>query len=349
MPPYSKTAQKSQTKQCKDGRIFTLRPMARSPVAPSPAASQDLRTKPHIDPWKDASSHPEPWARQSFHVQEFCRLAPFRYHPTPGSSDDPRVWTGRSLSPRNAGPASTRSAPSKPAPDAHSGSPPAALQSGSAVVGPRRSCRRSHGSHQSRHTFNRHIAGNPHHNVRADLQRQDRTNRLRQRRRQNIHKLARLCRNRQRHKCRLGIAALRQARHSRKRQGQNALAHLPAPQGKLVRNNVMTARDINNTNTRLKAFRHDPRLHIIRPTPVSAARLDNFVAAHKSIICHANLQLVLETFSHTQQASKYSQSNGAETALTELLLHRDPQPGTGPQVHLQQSGRRCASSVRSIP
>ncbi|MBA8881629.1 hypothetical protein, partial [Phyllobacterium myrsinacearum] len=31
---------------------------------------------------------------------------------------------------------------------------------------------------------------------------------------------------------------------------------------------------------------------------------------------HANLQLVLETFSHTQQASKYSQSNGAETALT---------------------------------
>ncbi|RVK41133.1 hypothetical protein, partial [Sinorhizobium meliloti] len=33
-------------------------------------------------------------------------------------------------------------------------------------------------------------------------------------------------------------------------------------------------------------------------------------------ICHANLQIVLETFSHTQQASKYSQSNGAETALT---------------------------------
>ncbi|RVP14417.1 hypothetical protein CN080_34400, partial [Sinorhizobium meliloti] len=32
--------------------------------------------------------------------------------------------------------------------------------------------------------------------------------------------------------------------------------------------------------------------------------------------CHANLQIVLETFSHTQQASKYSLSNGAETALT---------------------------------
>ncbi len=78
----------------------------------------------------------------------------------------------------------------------------------------------------------------------------------------------------------------------------------------------MTARDINNSNTRFKAFRDNPRLHIIGPTPVSAARLDNFVAPNKSIICHANLQIVLETFSHTQQASKYSQSNGAETALT---------------------------------
>lgn len=78
----------------------------------------------------------------------------------------------------------------------------------------------------------------------------------------------------------------------------------------------MTARDINNTNTRLKAFRDDPRLHSIRPTSVSAARLDNFVAPNKSIICHANLQIVLETFSHAQPASKYSLFNGAETALT---------------------------------
>ncbi|WP_210214400.1 hypothetical protein, partial [Sinorhizobium meliloti] len=38
-------------------------------------------------------------------------------------------------------------------------------------------------------------------------------------------------------------------------------------------------------------------------------------------ICHANLQIVLETFSHTQQASKYSLSNGAETALTHDLVH----------------------------
>ncbi|PND17631.1 hypothetical protein CN934_33090, partial [Ensifer sp. MMN_5] len=42
----------------------------------------------------------------------------------------------------------------------------------------------------------------------------------------------------------------------------------------------------------------------------------NFVAPNKSITCHANLQIVLETFSHAQPASKYSLSNGAETALT---------------------------------
>ncbi|WP_210252769.1 hypothetical protein, partial [Agrobacterium vitis] len=46
-----------------------------------------------------------------------------------------------------------------------------------------------------------------------------------------------------------------------------------------------------------------------------------FVATNKSIICHANLQIKLETFSHTQQASKYTQSNGAETALTINLPH----------------------------
>lgn len=80
----------------------------------------------------------------------------------------------------------------------------------------------------------------------------------------------------------------------------------------------MTTRNINNTNTGLKAFRYNPSLNVIRPTSVSAARLDNFVAPNKSIIRHANLQIVLETFSHTHQASKYSQSNGAQTALTKL-------------------------------
>ncbi len=73
-----------------------------------------------------------------------------------------------------------------------------------------------------------------------------------------------------------------------------------------MRNNVVTARDISNTNTRLKAFRDNPRLHIIGPTPVPATRPDNLVMPNKSIICHTNLQIVLETFSHTQKASKYS-------------------------------------------
>lgn len=83
-----------------------------------------------------------------------------------------------------------------------------------------------------------------------------------------------------------------------------------------MRNNVVTACDISNSNTRLKAFRDNPRLHIFRPTPVPTTRLDNLVAPNKSIICHANLQIVLETFSHTQKASKYSQPNGTQTALT---------------------------------
>ncbi|RVH01597.1 hypothetical protein CN210_24925, partial [Sinorhizobium meliloti] len=47
-------------------------------------------------------------------------------------------------------------------------------------------------------------------------------------------------------------------------------------------------------------------------------------------ICHANLQIVLETFSHAQPASKYSLSNGAETALTMQL---------DPNRSLRQGGR----------
>ncbi|TRA96377.1 hypothetical protein EXN68_24805, partial [Rhizobium rhizogenes] len=56
---------------------------------------------------------------------------------------------------------------------------------------------------------------------------------------------------------------------------------------------------------------------------------------NKSIICHANLQIVLETFSHTQQASKYSQSNGAETALT-----------TGPERDLNLACVRSMCKMR---
>ena len=99
---------------------------------------------------------------------------------------------------------------------------------------------------------------------------------------------------------------------------QNAVAHLTSPIGKLVCYIAVTARDIHYAHTRLKAFRHDPRLHSIRPTPVTAARLGNFVATNKSIICHANFQIKLETFSHTQLCSKSSGSNGAETVLTEV-------------------------------
>ena len=69
----------------------------------------------------------------------------------------------------------------------------------------------------------------------------------------------------------------------------------------------------------MKAFRYNPGLHIIWPAPVSATRLHKFVATNKSIFCHANLQIVLETFSHTKQETKYTKPNGAQTALTVLL------------------------------
>ncbi|RVQ10549.1 hypothetical protein CN067_33300, partial [Sinorhizobium meliloti] len=55
-------------------------------------------------------------------------------------------------------------------------------------------------------------------------------------------------------------------------------------------------------------------------------------------ICHANLQIVLETFSHAQPASKYSLSNGAETALTSYPCRRSLRPWPTPSA---------ASSVRT--
>jgi hypothetical protein len=105
----------------------------------------------------------------------------------------------------------------------------------------------------------------------------------------------------------------------------------------------MTTRHINNTTTRLKAFCYDPSLHIIWPTPVSAARLDNLIAANKSIFCHANLQITLETFCHTQQASKHSQSNGAQTALTEFrAMVGDNHAGLAPPL---EERRQFASNT----
>ena len=54
----------------------------------------------------------------------------------------------------------------------------------------------------------------------------------------------------------------------------------------LVCYNAMTTRDINNTNAGLKAFRYNPALDIIWPTPVSATRLDNFAAPNKGLRGH---------------------------------------------------------------
>jgi hypothetical protein len=61
------------------------------------------------------------------------------------------------------------------------------------------------------------------------------------------------------------------------------VASLPPPVRKLMRNNVMTTRNINNPCTRLEAFRHNPSLQIIGPAPVSTARLDNLQPPNKSV------------------------------------------------------------------
>jgi len=50
-----------------------------------------------------------------------------------------------------------------------------------------------------------------------------------------------------------------------------------------LRSKIISERNINNPRTGLKAFRYNPRLHIIGPSPVSTTRLDNFASPDKSL------------------------------------------------------------------
>jgi hypothetical protein len=65
-----------------------------------------------------------------------------------------------------------------------------------------------------------------------------------------------------------------------------------------MRNNSVSPRDINNPHAGLKAFRHNPRLHIQRPPSVATPRLNHLAPTHKTIptIRHANLPMRWETF-----------------------------------------------------
>lgn len=80
----------------------------------------------------------------------------------------------------------------------------------------------------------------------------------------------------------------RHGRHQFRRQRQKTLTRVPSPARKLMRNEIMTTRNINNPRTGLKALRDNPRLQIIGPSSVCRTRLDNFASPNKSLaICHA--------------------------------------------------------------
>ncbi|MEY9166437.1 hypothetical protein ABIE78_004556 [Sinorhizobium fredii] len=63
-----------------------------------------------------------------------------------------------------------------------------------------------------------------------------------------------------------------------------------------MRSEIISERNINNPRTGLKAFRYNPRLQIIGPSPVSTTRLDNFASPDKSItaIRHAKSPALAE-------------------------------------------------------
>jgi hypothetical protein len=78
-----------------------------------------------------------------------------------------------------------------------------------------------------------------------------------------------------------------------------------------MRSEIIKSRNINNPRTGLKARRYNPRLQIIRPSPVSTTRLDNFASPNKSLtIRHAKLQLLPKIFWQKPQCSETREING---------------------------------------
>lgn len=71
---------------------------------------------------------------------------------------------------------------------------------------------------------------------------------------------------------------------------------MTAPIGKLVRYKAMATGDIHNPGPGLKALRHNPRLHMIRPPPVPTPTLNNITPPNKPIhtIRHARPPSVTE-------------------------------------------------------
>jgi hypothetical protein len=75
----------------------------------------------------------------------------------------------------------------------------------------------------------------------------------------------------------------RKTRQDLGRHSQQTLTGMTAPVGKLVRDKAMAMGDIHNSGPGLKAFRHNPRLHMIRPPAVSTPRLNNITPPDKPI------------------------------------------------------------------
>ena len=83
--------------------------------------------------------------------------------------------------------------------------------------------------------------------------------------------------------------------------------------------NVIARGNIRDPDARLQAFGDDPRLDIIRPTPLaSPPGLDNLASAHKTIATiHHTIPLPFsEDFSQARHTSGMVQINGARPPLT---------------------------------
>ena len=124
-----------------------------------------------------------------------------------------------------------------------------------------------------------------------------------------------------RHKIRNRFSRL--TSHHLRGQNKQALTRQTPPPGKLMRDKIVTARDIDTPRTKLKTLHHNPRLHIIRPTPIAAgARQPRNAHQTFSTIRHRppiKSKRAKSQISHTGEIPKI---NGTQTARTIYLTEK---------------------------
>jgi len=69
-----------------------------------------------------------------------------------------------------------------------------------------------------------------------------------------------------------------------------------------MRSQTMPTRNIHHPRARLKALGHDPRLHIIRPAPISTRPLHNLDAAIKTVSAVRHYHLLLDPQKKTRRS-----------------------------------------------